>query len=596
MPTKSKTVSQGDKLVEAAVKGWSDSWSYRESSYHQNWKDCWALYNSQRIDVGYNGISDTFVPIPYSIIETMVSASSGERPTVEFIPTRPDQEANTEVLNQLFAYYWDLDSWTNKMIQRDRVLYLYGTSILHPYWDIDRPRIKVIPLRDFYIDTSATISDYHEAEFAGYRFLTTKKALGDEKIADPETGELIPKFKNLNKIDAENKSSDTTDREEKEIMMGASQDTKDMVEVLVHWTKDTVTYVANRNTVIRHADNPYRERQQFLGYENPEGILPFVADALSPDESLFYGKSALDPIKKPVELLNDLTNQNVDAVSWALDPIMELDPMYADYMDKMKNVTGAVYPFKPGSYSPVRKDIVPTNMFNERTNIKNEIREATGVDEVLTGIFGGDRTTATEVKAQTAAAGRRFSTIIAQLEGGGYYRLAKLVFQMIQMYVQTPIMFRVVGETGVEWREFNPEQFQGDYEPRIKLAVRLREEKNQKMRNLKEAFSAFLGAPGINPEELSRIVVQKAFDLDREDVARVTNVQPQPPREEPPEIKYRDAPEDVKAQMEMKAGFEPSQTHGATMETEYAKRNAELVKQQAEAAKAFMRGDDGGLV
>src|SRR5688572_3185930 len=100
--------------VEMVVKGWNDSWNYTSGSYHSAWQDMSDLYDSKRIFVGYQGISDTFVPMSFSTVETMVSATSGEKPLVEYIQTRPDQAANTEVLNGLFAYYWDLDDWTNK--------------------------------------------------------------------------------------------------------------------------------------------------------------------------------------------------------------------------------------------------------------------------------------------------------------------------------------------------------------------------------------------------------------------------------------------------------------------------------------------------
>lgn len=592
---KSPKKPNAEELVERVVSGFTSSWNYRESSFHTQWQNMYRLYNSERIYVSYNGISDTFVPMSFSTIETMVSATSGEKPLVEYIPTKFEQSTNTEVLNHLFSYFWDMDSWTNKFIQHSRNLFLYGTSVIYTYWDIDHPVARNIPIRDFFIDPSATILNYQNARYMGYRFLADKNELKSEQVVDPETGELVAKYKNLDKLNDNYEVGDQTDKQEKDTMMGSTLDKnaqKNQIEVLCYWTKDEVIYVGNRQQIIYQSDNYFKQRQQFLEYENPTGMYPFVVDANYPDESLLYGRSILQPIAKSQELLNDITNQNIDAVSWALDPVMELDPQYTDYMDKIQNVTGAVYPFKPGSLQAVQKPVIPSNAFNERVNIKNEIRETTAVDQVLKGVGSSGETTATEVKAQIASAGRRFDLILASLENGGYYNFAKLVFQMIQLYVTAPTMLRVVGEKGVDWQTFDPEMFKGDYEPRIKLQATLVQEKTKKMRDLKEMYSAMLGSPFINQHNMTRLIVRKAFDLEpdevdglvmsEEEMAKMAESQGGKDDNDPKElINYKDAPADIKAQMEEAAGYEPSPTHDGAIETEDMERGA----QQAEAVR-----------
>jgi len=572
--------------VNTAVAGFTSSWNYCSSSYHKTWQNMADLYNCKRVMVGYNGISDTVVPMAFSTVETMVSATSGEKPVINYIPTNPNQQTNTDVLNGLYSFYWDLDGWTNKTVQHSRNLFKLGTSVLYMFWDIDHPAMQLIPLRDFFIDPTATILNYQDASFMGYRFLANKKELAKEQIIDNDEksktyGTLIPKYKNLDKLDTNYEVGDPTDKQEKDTHMGSTLDKtaqKDQIEVICYWTKDEVCYVGNRQELIYESTNYFKERQQFLGWQNPTGMYPFIVDANYPDESLLYGKSVLEPIMKPIELLNDLTNQNVDAVSWSLDPVMELDPQYASYIDKIQNVTGAVYPFKPGSLSAVNKPQVPANAFNERSNIKNEIRETTAIDEVLQGVQSKSRTTATEVKAQVASAGRRFDLIISQLENGGYYQMGKLMFQLVRMYVTQPTMYRVIGKQGVDWKTFDPEMFNGNYEPRIKLKATVEQEKNAKMRNLKEMYTAMLGNPLVDQAGMTRLIVQKAFDLDPEE-AETLIVDPQkaaeeaqgkgkPGEGEPKElINYKDAPPDIQAQMEAAAGYEPSIVHEGSMET-----------------------------
>lgn len=595
-----------DELVKQIVDNYQSSWNYRDSSYHKEWENWYKLYNSERVAVGYNGISDTFVPMSFSTIETKVSATSGEKPQVEYFPTRPDQQTNTEVLNGLFSYYWDLDNWTSKFIQHTRGLFLYGTGVMYVYWDIDHPVCKNIPLRDFFIDPTATVLTYQDAAFMGYRFFASKEDLKEEMVVnpdhdpeDPKSKDMLPKYKNLDKLGDNYDTGDESDKQEKDTHMGSTLDKNaqaNQIEVLCHWTKDKVVYIGNRKEIIYEADNPYKVRQQYLGYQNPKGMYPFIVDSNYPDESLLYGRSELQPIYKAQELLNDITNQNIDAVSWSLDPIMELDPQYADYADKIQNVTGAIMPFKPGSYQAVQKPLVPSSAFNERVNIKNEIRETTAIDQVIRGAAASGETTATEIKAQVASAGRRFDALLSAMEAGGYYQFAKLVFQLIQMYVTEPTMLRVIGETGVNWETYDPQQFQGDYEPRIKLQATLNAEKQRKMRDYKEMYSAMLGSPYVDQKGLTELILKEAFNLDGDKVQglvvsdeQLAQMQEGGDEDEDRNpamlINYKDASPYVKAQMEMEAGFEPDPQHAEeqeTIEMERGGRQAEALRRANE--------------
>lgn len=170
--------------VSKIVKDYKASWEYRSGSWHPLWTDMQKLYDSERVHVGYTGISDTFVPMVYSTVETMVAATSGEKPLVEYIATKPEQETNTEVLNGLVSFYWDLDGWTPKLVQHSRVMYKLGTSVLRMYWNIDHPCMEIIPMRDFFCDPSVTFFNYKNAGFMGHRFLASLEFLKGEMVVD----------------------------------------------------------------------------------------------------------------------------------------------------------------------------------------------------------------------------------------------------------------------------------------------------------------------------------------------------------------------------------------------------------------------------
>jgi hypothetical protein len=590
-PPNKLSKKQQAEWVDRIVKDYKSSANYVETYYKTMWGDMKKLYNSERVLVGYKGISDTVVPMAYGTVESLVASTAGDKPLVEYVPTRPDQQTNTDVLNNLFSYYWDLDGWTLKTIAHSRGLYKLGSAVMQAYWDIDHPVVRNIPIDDWFCDPTITFFNYQRAGYMGDRFLSRKSALEKEQIIDPVTGELVPKYMNLNKL-GERGDEDETSKEEEDMHRGSTLDKEaqaDEIEVICYSTLDEVIYIGNRQEVIYYDVNPFKARQQFLGVENPRGMYNYIFDAFNPEENQLYGRSVLQPILKPVELLNDLTNQNVDAVSWSLDPEMELDPMYSDYLDKIQSATGNVYPFKPGSYVPVQKLPIPSSVFNERTNIKNEIREATAIDELTRGSMYSHRTTATEAKIQMSQSSKRFDLAVSSLENGGYYQMAKLVYQLIQHYVTTPTMFRVVGKNGVDWQTFDPEQFKGDYEPRVKLKVTLENEKDMKTRDIKEMFSAMVGNPYVDEAALTKFVIAKGFNLEPDEASQLVKKPEQISQEQqdagkaapagkapktPEEIAlegiakaYGDpatAP-DIKAEIERLAGLQPSVTHETSM-------------------------------
>jgi hypothetical protein len=551
------------------------SWTYTSSNYHSIWEDAWKLYNNKRVKVSYLGITDTFVPMTFSTVETLVSALAGSKPQFDFIPPYQKQDQDTKVLNALLDYYWDKDQWNIKIISWIRSSLLYGTGIVYVIWDENHPCLINVPLRDFIIDPEAT--SLETASYIGRRYLTTLKELKSFKVTDPETGELVDRYKNLDQITNNATPSDEqTDKEQKDMFYGSTVDEadKNQIEVLEIWTDEKRYSIANRSVDIEaNPENPhYAQAKKKSGYS--KGIIPFATQRDYIDESLFYGKGEVETFKDEQELLNDLTNQNTDAITFALNPMWNLHPDYADQIEQVENLPGAVYPFEPGKLAPVVMPVIPNNAFNERINIKNEIRETTATDQIVKG--GGQNKgdqTATEVQAQVAGAAQRFGIKVTQLENEGFHRLARIVFDMIRLYVTKPQAVRIAGKDGISWEEFNPEDFaDGDYEPRVQLQTTVMSNKQADANKAKEMLAALIADPEVNKQELYKIVLPRIWDLDPDEIsalfqqdkmndpaALAAQAPPAPPPKTVAEtLNYKDAPEDVKREIEAQAGLTPS--------------------------------------
>lgn len=518
--------------LDKVVKDFERSWNYTSSNYHQRWEDAWSLYNNRRVKRGYQGITNTFVPMTFSTIETMVAGLFGAKPQFDFAPPSDKPDQKTDILNALLDHYWDKDKWSIKVIKWGRSMLSYGTGVVYLYWDIDHPVMVNVPLRDFFIDPTA--SDLQNAAYVGRRYLTTKDDLKTYEVVDPETGEMKPRYQNLSKVTSGAKSGEQTDKEKKDIFYGSTvnDDDDNQVEVIEYWTADRCVSVANRTVIIEDTENWFKSKARENGEEYPCGIIPFAVMRDYTDESLFYAKGEIDVIRDEQELLNDITNQNIDSITFTLNQMYTLDPKYSHLLKEIENIPGAVYVAEAGAINPIAQRPIPPDAFNERQNLKTEIRETTASNEVVKGASQEEQTTATEINAQIAGAGQRLGLKITQLENEAFHDLAKIVFEMVKRYVTEPMMIKVVGKDGANWEQFDPSEFQGDYEPRPQLQQTLENQRQDQMNGAKELFAAFLNDPNVDQMQLKRLVLGKAFDLDPDEVDRLL-VDQQDPMQDP---------------------------------------------------------------
>lgn len=545
-----KSVESGkDSTLEQVIKDFDSSWKYANSSWHKRWRDNNYLYNNERVRRGYEGIADTFVPMCFSTVETLTSALFGSKPKYNFLPPHDKPDQNTDILNGLLDFWWDKDQWSLKNINTGRGMLKLGTAVDYYCWDRDHPVKINVPIRDFFIDPTA--SSLETARYMGRRYLTTKAELESFEVVDlegtPDADGNLPmkkKYTNLDKLD-DYKTLENTDKEEKDLWYGSTltDAPKDQVEILEYWTEDKTITVANRTVVIEDSENYFKAKAKANGVKFPKGIMPFNDARDYVDESLFYAKGEIDFLFDQQEDLNDLTNQNRDAITYTLNQMYTLDPDYADQIEEVENLPCAVYPFKKDALMPIQRGSIPSDAFAERQNIKNEMRETTASNEIVKGAPAeGGSTTATEINAQIAGAGQRIGLKVTQLENGYFYREAMIIFEMTKLYVTEPMMVQIIGKDGARWETFDPQEFQGEYMPRVQLEISIENKRQKDAENAKELMAAFLNDPEVNQQALKKLVLQRAFNLDPDEVELLMTPATPPMGMMPPEMMAPPAP------------------------------------------------------
>lgn len=576
---------------DPSLQKWLDifdkSWMYAQQNYHERWDKNWKLYHGIRVKRSHPGKVKTFIPMVSSSVNTIVASLFNSNPTVQYIPNHPDQEADTEVLNEIYADFARRDGWVEKNKVNGKQGLITGNFCAYYEWKMDKNGGFVhkinVPIRDMIIDPNS--HSYEDWEYVGRRFFMSKKALKKEKIYDFESGKEVKRYKNLDDIVASGNITDfESDKVKKDQAIGTTAPDSDLVELVEIWTKKKVVVLANRSTIIEERENPHYavEKALFeqrkteaemaqLDYQNAlaewesnrqmtialtgEDIGPFEGEAPKPfdeefdeesagllpfaqgrdyaDISLPYGDSDVDIIADQQELLNDLTELDIEAILYTLYPEKTLDPKYSNYADDLDPAPGKIYTLPAGAMTWNNPPQIPTHAFNERMTIKDEIREAIAVSDVSKGVMSsGSNTTATEIKAMVGQADIRIQEKAQTLAHDFFFQEAKIVLKMLQLYAPDELWVRTVQDANVHFEEVDMRKFLGDYTPMVTLDIERRQEKAELQRAAIEAFQIMIQDPTNNLQAAKEIMYKKIMpDLTQEEIEQIITPQPQPPME-----------------------------------------------------------------
>ena len=526
---KTKNTTPKQTTLDKVVKCFEIARDYAKNHYYEAWEDSWKAYHNQRTTSQYDGVADNFVPETFTIVESIKANIIGGEQRFEYYPTRSDQSTDTKALNSLVEHYWYVNNFpaeSLKWVQDDIVL---GTGIMWTFWDETRGVTPLyVPLKDNFIDPTA--KNYQEAQYAGFRYLATVDQLKDEMIYDEEKEEMVPRFKNLDKLkDMPRKDSDELDKERKDQLLGSTlgKDAKEkQVEVIWYIDKEKLVQVANRSVVIEEIETPFKREARTVDSFDDEGnpmqfelpeipaFLPFAPARNYIDGSLFYGKGDVEVILNSQELLNDTSNQKTDNLTYIVNKIALVDPAYSDEEDKLDSVPGAKWFIPPGAVEWLNMQPIGADADNEMARITDSMRRATAADEIIQGKGSGGRTTATEIRAQLAQAGTRFSIKLKNLEREGLKILADNIFKLIQIHVTQEIAVRTIGPEGAEFLNFNPGEYLGDYEPRVMLDTTAAAVAEEEKQNSMMFFQMASQMPFVDQMQLFKQTAEKMFGME----------------------------------------------------------------------------------
>ena len=534
-------IKRGEPLLTEVMGDFERARKYVETNYQSVWEDCFKAYNAIRTRRGYSGVADDFIPEIFSIVESLKAAIAGSKPKFKFMPLDEEQEQDTETLNALVDYYWSLNNMTEKLLNWVGDMIIYGNGIFMVSWEENKPVVHHIPLSDFFVDPTATHINRPEergyAKYAGYRYLTSLEQLKAKKMFNIETGEMVDMYKNLDMV-TEGTLGDADDKTRKEQLLGSTlgkDAAKHQVEIIEYYTASKKIVIANRSIIIFESDNPFQRKEEtkteiYLVDGEPieskrvipgiKGFLPFAILRNYTDSNLFFARGDVEVLIPIQEALNDTSSQKRDNLAYALNNMWQIDPRFKHLAEQIESMPGAVFPIPKGALTAIEKQDVSPAADTEIARLTQAMRTASAADAAVQGVAQKfSRTTATEIAAQLNQASTRFTTKVQNLEDEGFAQLARILYKCIQIFVTKELAVRITGKSGVTWKDFNPERFTGEYQPRVILEATAKAEAGQ-MAQATQVIAQFgMNNPLVNQEALLRKIFTSLLpDAPKDDI------------------------------------------------------------------------------
>lgn len=494
------TENDTDPVLTKVLKGFNNSKNYTEGGFWSTWEDSWKLFNGQRVNIGYDGFADTFIPETYTEIQQMKAHLINGNLEIEFMPTHPSQSAPTSTLQDLFNYAWYKDYMDQKIDQSVTEYLAIGNCYIWSYpGENGLPCQHVVSARDCFFDPMIkNYQDLCDWGYGGYRYITTKSTLEDETVvngqydeADSNSTTTVKRYKNLDQVGTFNAQDDTeTAKQEREEMLADAVlvDKSDQVECIVYFGKvdgeDRMVTLANRTVVIENVDTPFQRKKKTIQSADDQGnpvsfdmpeIDPFIPVAPFRnhiDANLWYARGDVEIIGPSQERLNDTQAQKSDNLTFQQNRMWALDPNFAQKLDEIQSVPGAVFTIPPGALEQIQTQPIGPDADIEIARIKAEMQAASGVNEAYHSTTqSGGRQSAYQINQTLVALGARFQVKIKNLENEAMRILAQNMWKIMQIFIDKEIPIRVMGPQGNTWATYNPGLYLGDWDVQVKLGA-----------------------------------------------------------------------------------------------------------------------------
>lgn len=313
----------------------------------------------------------------------------------------------------------------------------------------DDNEVKFLDLGNFFVDQDA--EDVDDARFCGHKCFMTKEELNS--LSEQGALDKID-WKKVEKVDKRNNARD--DRMNiAGLVTGSENRTQNaedaQYEVHYYYEDDTCAVIINRSYIAKDGDNPFWHKKK-----------PYVKDVYSKVPGEFYGIGVIEMIEDLHDELNVERNQRIDYRSMSLRRQFtqirgaQISPANWEYKQ-----FGRILVEDHNDIKQLEVPQIGNDSFNQESVIKQDMKDTTGAQDVVSGMGGGK--TATETMAIDNNSSMRFKLIISSVEKRLLVGISRLMIANNQQFIDSERVLDISNDEGMEFAEITPEDIQGEF-------------------------------------------------------------------------------------------------------------------------------------
>lgn len=319
------------------------------------------------------------------------------------------------------------------------------------------------------------------------------------------------------------------------LVTGKPEEDDSLVTVVEYWDLETGTFCVipkGQNFLLFEGVNPNALMHDF------EDRNPFVPLVLRSTNRRVRGISDMEVMLRSLNEKNLYRSRTANYIDRFVPKVLAEEDTFTDEGKKALasaeygEVVSIALGKTPSDVQPMTPPELPIEAFNMNDRIDNEIREATGVNELMRGLFPDRKRTATEtnavVNSSEARQSEKRNTLIKF-----HVEIAKRILTLMQKFYDQPRMATLVDPTlgSVPW-EFTGDQLVGDFS----MDVNLSPKEAQTRDSLKQEATVALNilGPFAQPDASGKSVLDQAtllgwfmkkYGFSRRDINELMNSQ-----------------------------------------------------------------------
>lgn len=318
-------------------------------------------------------------------------------------------------------------------------------------WQLNRPDLTYVSLKDFYIDPSHKLPTIEGAGYVIQRSFMTLEELTwlaekDESIKLPPRQELIDSIKikaTPVKADADQfkqRAASEADIRENYPRQGSSDPARAKFEILEYWTEDRLVTMLNRRDVIRNIPNPYL-------------FLPFVSVNYCDVLDQFYGVGIAEIVEGEQKLQQGLLNAHIDETSLNIHGALVVEAGTVLNKQQLRRRPGQIIEAtRADAVQPLTMPNVTQDAFIAIQQSQARAQQYTGISDMISSGVPSVKTSATRtaagVGAVVQASSSRVEYMVENVEQNLIVPMLDKVLMLNQRYLDPKQAIGILGPNG----------------------------------------------------------------------------------------------------------------------------------------------------